>query len=65
MSLLSERNWDDEFEEIVDHPDQNPHRVYSEEEVEWLGPAVAEGESIREVFEAYREYKRDMGEMED
>jgi hypothetical protein len=61
MSRLSEeRNWQEEFEDIVDDPNQNPHRVYSEDEVEWLGPAVAEGESIEEVLEAYREYKRDM-----
>ena len=60
MSLLSERDWQQEFEDITADPNQNPHRVYSEDEVEWLGPAVVEGTDLREVIERYQALKRDM-----
>ena len=55
---MSERKWDDEFEDIVDDPKQNPIQFYGEEAVQDLGPAIAEGQSLREVLESYEEYKR-------
>jgi hypothetical protein len=66
MSQLSEeRNWQEEFEEIVDDPKQNPIVFYKDEDVLDLGPAIAEGETLREVLERYQALKRDMDEMED
>jgi hypothetical protein len=62
---MSERQWDDEFEEIVDDPKQNPIQFYEGEGVQGLGPKVAEGETLREVIERYQALKRDMDEMED
>jgi hypothetical protein len=35
---MSERQWDDEFEEIVDDPKQNPIQFYEGEGVQGLGP---------------------------
>jgi hypothetical protein len=61
---MSERQWDDEFEEIVGDPKQNPIVFYEDEDAD-LGPAIAEGGTLREVIERYRALKRDMDEMED
>jgi hypothetical protein len=58
MTLLSEeRNWQEEFEDIVDDPEQNPIVFYGDEDAE-LGPAIAEGPTLREVVERYQEYRR-------
>jgi hypothetical protein len=65
MSQLSERKWDDEFADIIDDPKQNPIQFYGDADVEDLGPAIAEGQSLREVLERYQALKRDMDEMED
>jgi hypothetical protein len=66
MSQLSEeRNWQEEFEEIVDDPKQNPIVFYGDGDVQDLGPAIAEGETLREVLERYQALKRDRDEMED
>jgi hypothetical protein len=69
MTLLSEertaRDWEDEFEDIIDDSNQNPIQFYEDEDVQDLGPAIAEGQSLREVLERYQAMKRDMDEMED
>jgi hypothetical protein len=55
MSQLSEeRNWQEEFEDIVDDPKQSPISFYGDENVEDLGPAIAEGGTLHEAIEAYR-----------
>jgi hypothetical protein len=65
VPLSEERNWQEDFEDIIDDPNQNPIQFYRDEDVENLGPAVAEGQSLREVIEHYQALKRDMDEMED
>jgi hypothetical protein len=63
MSPLSEeRNWQEEFEDIVDDPEQDPIQFYGDEAVSDLGPAIAEGPTLREVIERYREYERQRDE---
>jgi hypothetical protein len=62
MILLSERerNWDDEFEEIVDDPKQHPIEFYEDEDAD-LGPAVGEGGTLEEAIE---EWKRNREERD-
>jgi hypothetical protein len=64
MSERTPEQWDDEFEDIIDQPGQDPFPVVGEDAVEDLGPAIAEGPDIRSVLEAYKEYKRDMEGMD-
>lgn len=53
MSPLSEeRNWQEEFEDIVDDPKQNPIVFYEDEDAE-LGPAIAEGGTLEEAIEEW------------
>src|SRR5215213_4808700 len=52
--------WEDAFEEIVDDPKQHPIEFYGDEDAD-LGPAIAEGWTVREAIE---EYKRMRGERE-
>ena len=64
--MSEERNWQEEFEDIIDDPEQNPIVVYSEaDEDAQLGPAIAEGATLEEAIERYQALKRDMDEMED
>jgi hypothetical protein len=64
MTLLSEeRNWQEEFEDIVDDPEQDPIGFYIEDEADVeLGPAIAEGPTLRDLIERYREYERQRDE---
>ena len=55
-----ERNWDDEFEEIVDDPKQHPIEFYEDEDAD-LGPAVGEGGTLEEAIE---EWKRNREERD-
>jgi hypothetical protein len=65
--MSEERNWQEDFEDIIDDPRQNPIQFYGDADVQEasLGPAIAEGQSLREVIERYQALKRDMDEMED
>jgi hypothetical protein len=63
--MSEERNWQEDFEDIIDDSKQNPIQFYGDEDVQDLGPAIAEGQSLREVIERYQALKRDMDEMED
>jgi hypothetical protein len=63
IQLSKERNWNEEFEDIVDDPEQNPIVFYEDEDAE-LGPAVGEGRTLEEAIEAYQEYRRSRDERE-
>jgi hypothetical protein len=58
MGPLSEertpRDFDEAFEDIVDDPKQNPIVFFGDENVEDLGPPIAEGGTLHEAVEAYR-----------
>jgi len=56
---------DEEFEAIIDDPNQSPIEFYEDEDGGDLGPAIARGESLREVLESYAEYKRLEGMYDD
>jgi hypothetical protein len=64
IQLSEERNWNEEFEDIVDDPKQNPIVFYGDENVEDLGPAIAEGGTRWEAIERYQLYKRQRDERE-
>ena len=65
MSQLSEeRNWQEEFEDIVDGGEQHPIVFYGDENVEDLGPPIAEGGTLREAIERYQLYQRQRDERE-
>ena len=50
--------WDDDFEAIIDDPNQSPIVFYEDGDAD-LGPAIAEGSTLKEVIEAYvRERER-------
>ena len=61
--MSEERNWNEEFEDIVDDPEQNPIVFYEDEDAE-LGPAVGEGRTLEEAIERYQLYKRQRDERE-
>jgi hypothetical protein len=63
IQLSEERNWNEEFEDIVDDPEQNPIVFYEDEDAE-LGPAVGEGRTLEEAIERYQLYKRQRDERE-
>jgi hypothetical protein len=63
IHLSEERNWNEEFEDIVDDPEQNPIVFYEDEDAE-LGPAVGEGRTLEEAIERYQLYKRQRDERE-
>jgi hypothetical protein len=63
IQLSKERNWNEEFEDIVDDPEQNPIVFYEDEDAE-LGPAVGEGRTLEEAIERYQLYKRQRDERE-
>jgi hypothetical protein len=58
IQLSEERNWQEEFEDIVDDPKQNPIVIYEDEGAD-LGPAIAEGGTLHEAIEAYRKEMQD------
>jgi hypothetical protein len=65
IRLSEERNWREEFEDIVDDPGQDPIEFYIEDEADVeLGPAIAEGPSLLDVIERYREYQRQRDERD-
>ena len=63
IQLSEERNWNEEFDDIVDDPEQNPIVFYEDEDAE-LGPAVGEGRTLEEAIERYQLYKRQRDERE-
>jgi hypothetical protein len=63
IQLSEERNWNEEFEDIVDDPEQNPIVFYEDEDAE-LGPAVGEGGTLEEAIERYQLYKGQRDERE-
>jgi hypothetical protein len=63
IQLSEERNWNEEFEDIVDDPEQNPIVFYEDEDAE-LGPAVGAGRTLEEAIERYQLYKRQRDERE-
>jgi hypothetical protein len=64
ISQLSEertpRDWQEEFEDIVDDPKQQPIKSYEDEDAN-LGPAVGEGGTLEEARE---EWKRNREERD-
>jgi hypothetical protein len=52
--------WDDDFEAIIDDPNQSPIVFYEDGDAD-LGPAVGEGRTLREAIE---EWKRNREERE-
>lgn len=62
--MSEERNWQEEFEDIVDGGEQHPIVFYGDENVEDLGPPIAEGSGLREVLERYQEFKRGLEDYE-
>jgi hypothetical protein len=62
---MSERQWDDEFEEIVDDSNQNPIQFYEDENVGDRGSTIAEGETLREVLDRYERYRKLREDMEE
>jgi hypothetical protein len=46
------QQWDDEFEDIIDDPNQSPIVFYEGGDAD-LGPAIAEGSTLKEAIEAY------------
>jgi hypothetical protein len=50
--MSEERNWQEEFEDIVDDPKQHPIVFYEGGDAD-LGPAIAEGSTLKEAIEAY------------
>jgi hypothetical protein len=51
-SGAEERKWDEEFEDIIDDPKQHPIVFYEGGDAD-LGPAIAEGSTLKEAIEAY------------
>jgi hypothetical protein len=64
IRLSEERNWDEEFEDILDGPNQNPIQFYEDEDAE-LGPPIAEGVTPEELAAAYEEYRREQERMQE
>ena len=50
--------WDDAFEEIVDSPAQQPIEFFEDEDAE-VGPAIAEGWTVREAIEEYKRMREE------
>jgi len=50
--------WEDAFEEIIDDPKQHPIEFYGDEDAD-LGPAIAEGWSVREAIEEYKRMREE------
>ena len=54
--MSEERNWDEEFEEILDDSDQWIPEFYEDEDAD-LGPAIAEGASLEEAIEEWKSWR--------
>jgi len=50
--------WDDAFEEIIDSPKQQPIQFFEDGDAD-LGPAIAEGWTVREVIEEYKRMREE------
>jgi hypothetical protein len=51
-------DWDDAFEVILDDPKQHPIQLYGDGDAD-LGPAVAEGWTVREAIEEYKRMREE------
>ena len=50
--------FDDAFEEIIDDPKQHPIEFYGDGDAD-LGPAIAEGWTVREAIEEYKRMREE------
>ena len=50
--------FDDAFEEIIDDLKQHPIEFYGDEDAD-LGPAIAEGWTVREAIEEYKRMREE------
>jgi hypothetical protein len=50
--------FDEAFEEIIDDPNQHPIEFYGDGDAD-LGPAIAEGWTVREAIEEYKRMREE------
>ena len=50
--------WEDDFEAIIDSPAQHPIEFYEDGDAD-LGPAIAEGWTVKEAIEEYKRMREE------